>query len=249
MIAIRPKTIDKAVRHMVMVRNEYRLPEKLQPDSLVLDIGAHIGSFTQAALDRGAGHVCAVEADLGNYCIAQANLYRHRDAGRVRLFHKAVWRSDANEDVLHPGEYPQMVGLGANTGGATVLWAKEGSVLPKIGFDELVAEVTENGRKRINLMKIDCEGSEWPILLTSKSLHLIDEICGEFHEIGGDYDDLTPPFAIDGYNKFTTDELTTFLEAEGFQVEIVRSENRHGPLRLGLFFAKRYGSKRSELET
>ena len=29
---------------------------------------------------------------------------------------------------------------------------------------------------------MDCEGSEFPILLTSRMLHLIDNIRGEFHE-------------------------------------------------------------------
>lgn len=248
-MSVSTRRIDRFIRQMVFARNEYRLPAHLSADSLVLDIGAHIGSFTEAALSRGAGHVYAVEANLENYQIAAANLCTYREQGRVQLQHQAVWRSDTNKDVLYEEPYPLLEGTTlANTGGAGVIWTETGRTVPKIGFDELVTEVTENGRKRIALMKIDCEGSEWPILLTSKCLHLIDEICGEFHEIGGCYDDLTPPFLIDGYNKFTVDELSDFLERQGFQVETSRSE-KPASKRLGLFFAKRHGAKRCELET
>jgi len=38
-----------------------------------------------------------------------------------------------------------------------------------------------NKGNRVRLLKIDCEGSEFPILYTSKMLEYVDEIVGELH--------------------------------------------------------------------
>ena len=35
--------------------------------------------------------------------------------------------------------------------------------------------VTEGGAGRVRLLKLDCEGAEWPILLTSQRLRLVNE--------------------------------------------------------------------------
>ena len=47
-----------------------------------------------------------------------------------------------------------------------------------ISLDEVLSRF-----QRARLMKIDCEGSEFPILLTSKLLTRVDRIVGEYHEI------------------------------------------------------------------
>jgi hypothetical protein len=52
----------------------------------------------------------------------------------------------------------------------------------KINFDAFVLNITKQGKDRVRFLKLDCEGSEWPILVTSKMLHLVDEIRGEIHE-------------------------------------------------------------------
>src|SRR5215217_6544055 len=41
----RPDTMDDAIFREVVQGNEYRLPEKIRDDDIVVDIGAHIGSF------------------------------------------------------------------------------------------------------------------------------------------------------------------------------------------------------------
>ncbi len=53
----RPGTCDEEVFHAVNACNEYRLPDSFRPDDIILDIGTHIGSFCNAALERGAQHV------------------------------------------------------------------------------------------------------------------------------------------------------------------------------------------------
>jgi hypothetical protein len=112
----------------------------------------------------------------------------------------------------------------------------EGEEVPKFALDHLILNETHGGRTRVRLLKLDCEGSEWPILLTSSRLDLVDEIVGEFHEFGGRHDSVQPPYHIDGYAEFTSDVLSEVLARAGFRVEILRNEdNRH----MGLFFARR----------
>jgi hypothetical protein len=87
-------------------------------------------------------------------------------------------------------------------------------------------------------LKLDCEGAEFPILLTSQLLHLVESICGEFHEIGGAHaSTLSIPdhFCLEGYSKFTISELGSYLRRQGYRV----TWRRLGGSNLGLFYASR----------
>src|SRR5215213_2924677 len=104
-------------------------------------------------------------------------------------------------------------------------------------IDDVVDLATNGGERRVRLLKLDCEGAEWPIVLTSRRLHLIDEIAGEFHELGG-------PFPEIGENRpshphvfhsarvagFTIEELVRFLGDAGFRVTYDRHMRPDGAL-------------------
>jgi FkbM family methyltransferase len=51
-------------------------PMPVEPDDVVLDLGAHIGATSLMALAKGASHVIAVEADPGNVPLLRRNLHR-----------------------------------------------------------------------------------------------------------------------------------------------------------------------------
>jgi len=51
--SFRDGTLDQAIFNAVVRFNEYRLPERFVPTDIVIDVGAHIGSFAQAVLSRG----------------------------------------------------------------------------------------------------------------------------------------------------------------------------------------------------
>ncbi|HEV7505248.1 MAG TPA: FkbM family methyltransferase [Thermoanaerobaculia bacterium] len=252
---VRPGTGDRGICHLVVHRNEYRLPARLGESDLVVDIGAHVGSFAYAALLRGSRRVWAVEADAENVRMAHQNLAPFLTRGEATLLHGAVWRSDANDDVLRFSGYPGYEGLPrlqgiVNTGGGSVIWAGEGTVVPKLAFDDLMARVTGEGKERVRLVKLDCEGSEWPILLTSRTLGWIDEICGEFHEIGSPYPgidhDQTPQeslFSLPEAPPLTAETLVRCLGAAGFEVTYERHRRPNGEVEgQGLFFARRVRS-------
>ena len=256
----RLNTSDCGIFNTVALENEYQLPETLAPDDVVMDVGAHIGSFTYAALQRGSRRVYAFEAGEENCRLAAENLRLFIERGEVELTHGAVWRSDPNDDELRftPGEpfhgIPGLEGQ-VNTGGGTVMWPADGEPVPKLAFDALVRRITgENGR--IRLLKLDCEGAEWPILLTSRTLHLVDEICGEFHEIGGEFlevdgefleagqahDPATAAFCGSHAGRYLVDDLVTLLRDAGFEVTCQRNRRPDGKMDgMGLFFARRPG--------
>src|ERR1051325_11370113 len=248
----RSGTLDQAIFNGVFIFNEYDLPECFAPGDIVVDIGAHIGSFAEAVLSRGCQNIYCIEADSSNVEIAAVNLKPHLEDSHVQLVQGAAWRSDPNEDELRfdgyhsfPQSYSEMEGI-LNTGNGSVIWPA-GEPVSKVAFDEIIDLVTNSGEKRVRLVKLDCEGAEWPILLTSARLELIDEICGEFHELGGEYLEISedrdmkePIFSYQGSARFTIEMLITHLTRAGFCVTYKRHRRPTGqPEGLGLFFAKR----------
>jgi FkbM family methyltransferase len=222
---LRPGTIDRRLFREVVVHNDYELPERFDLHDVILDVGAHLGSFSLAVLQRGAGLVYSCEADPDNFRLLQHNLRPH--ARRVRLFQQAVWRSDRNVPYLrlHNPEDPR------NTGAIRVAEEGDGPPVPVLPFDELVVRATCGGPGRIRLLKLDCEGAEWPILLTSGLLGAVDAICGEYH-----LEACTGPFAVRGYGAYSPGLLERYLGEQGFRVR-TRPAARNP--RLGLFFAER----------
>src|SRR5260370_20405420 len=221
-LAFRAGTHDQSIWLGMIIDNEYCLPASFAADDIVIDIGMHIGSFCYTALLRGCQHVYGFEAERENFSLAVHNLQRFGE--RVHLYHKAVWRSDRTGDTLFHGGYG-----GDNTGGGSILYNTTGDKLDVIAFDEIIRDVTKEGQKRVRLLKIDCERSEFPILLTSRLLHLIDSIHGEYHNCS-----ISPVARVDGVSQFTIAELGQHLQKAGFTVKsLAKNDN------LGLFFATR----------
>jgi len=220
----RPNTCDEEVFHAVNDCNEYRLPESFEPDDVILDIGTHIGSFCNAVLARGAQHVYGFEAFVKNFECARRNLSSHGD--RVLVQNKAVWRSDFPVRTLSFSSLED-----SNNAAGHVIGAEGGSTIEAVPFDEIVLQVTQNGRKRVRLVKLDCEGSEYTILFTSKKIHLIDSIIGEYHNFSDNYNNgpgedhffhKIPEHAkVAGHDRFIHEDIDQFLTKAGFQVTIV----------------------------
>src|SRR5262249_25556343 len=150
------------------------------PDDIVIDVGAHIGAFAEAVLSRGCRTVYCVEPDRANCEIAANHLRQYIENGSVQLVRGAAWRSDCNTDELYfdgyqpfPKSLTGMEGI-VNTGSGSVIWGR-GERVAKVAFDDIVDRATACGKNRVRLLKLDCEGAEWPILFTSQRLDLIDE--------------------------------------------------------------------------
>jgi FkbM family methyltransferase len=215
---LRRRTLDGRIVRQVVIANEYRLPERFGPGDVVVDVGAHIGSFALAALERGAGVVHCVEPDAENFALLKHNLAPYAD--RVRLHHAAAWRSDVKAERLSLRNPV----AARNTGAHQVAALGEG--VEAVAFDDLVELAG-----RVRLVKLDCEGAEWPILLTSRRLGQVQALCGEYH-LGP----LPAAFRV-GEETVGVELLERVLTGQGFDVRAEALPPVPHPC--GLFFARR----------
>jgi len=215
----RPGTWDSGIWQAVAGANEYGLPERFPQGATVIDIGAHIGAFTYACLDRNAALVVAVEPEIESARSWHHNLHRACKAtDRSLLITAACWRSDR----VGP-QHVDTFEMGPNTG-AVHVFGRGGQPTRAIALDTLIDFTLALSPGRITLLKLDCEGSEWPILYTSQKLDLVQEIIGEYHV--GERPGWEGPT--------TVEELLVHLGNEGFSCDHI---DRNGSL--GLFHAWR----------
>jgi FkbM family methyltransferase len=207
---LRPNTMDARIFREVVIDNEqYLLPRRFDWDDVILDIGGHIGSFAYAAYARGAGAIYSCEADPDNFELLRHNMAPYSD--RVTIRHAAVWRSDQPADRLFTEQYL----AGKNTGAIRVSGAGSGRAVPVLPFDDLVEMASDGLRRPVRLAKFDCEGAEWPILLTSKLLAHVHVLCGEYHR-----GDLVAADVAADLPELSGAYLEELLRQRGFAVEI-----------------------------
>lgn len=202
----RENTWDKNIFRSVAELNEYGLDCEFNEDDIVIDIGSHVGGFIWAAGLRGAKRIISFEAFEDNYELAKKNidvLSTIIGKNNITVFNKAIYRSDLEEQngTLHfSGVHNE------NTGGGNVLTNTSGLQVEWMSLDKVIDD------KQIRMLKLDCEGSEFPILLTTKKLDQVQEIVGEFHEMD------VPKHLDLSYEKFTMSLLKEHLESKGFEV-------------------------------
>ncbi len=158
---------------VIFCKKEYG---EIQPGSLVVDIGANIGMFSLFALRSRASEVIAYEPNPESYNVLTKNLSQFTNNSEIRIFQLAV-SGKAGENVYIPiDSSPYNVISRTQSGNEP----KNCVPVKTTDLDEIVACL--NGR-RIDYLKVDCEGSEWDIFskCTSKTLEQIQRIRMEFH--------------------------------------------------------------------
>ena len=119
---------------------------------IVLDCGAHVGVFTQKALDLGAAKVVAIDPDPIQVECLQRNFSAEIASGRVLLVPKGVWSSEGSL-TFHVGFI--------NSGSSSVVLEREPGTrqveVPVTTIDKLVAELN---LPRVDYIKLDIEGAE-----------------------------------------------------------------------------------------
>jgi FkbM family methyltransferase len=120
---------------------------------VVVDVGAHLGTFTRLALQRGARVVVAIEPNPVNTACLERTFATEIVAGRVRLVKAAAWHSPGSL-TFEFGDSSQMghVGASAHSG-----QHPQTLNVRAVTLDQVAAELE---LERVDFIKMDIEGAE-----------------------------------------------------------------------------------------
>ena len=121
-----------------------------QPDDVVIDCGAHVGTFADMALGRGASKVIAIEPDPTHVECLRRNFSEEIKNGRVIVIPKAVWSKPGTMKLT----------IGTKNSGMNSLVNEVGSQTIDVEVttvDEIVAGLNLD---RVDYIKMDIEGAE-----------------------------------------------------------------------------------------
>jgi FkbM family methyltransferase len=127
---------------------------------VVLDCGAHIGSFTRNALLKGAKRVVAIEPASENLECLRRNFASEIAAGRVILYPKGVWDREDTLLLSAAGSAVHEV-IGSDDANNRC-----STRVPLTTIDALVRELQ---LERVDFVKMDIEGAEERALLGAQS--------------------------------------------------------------------------------
>jgi len=214
----------------VVVKDEYRLAEisRTITPNVIVDVGGHIGSFgVKAKSIWPEARLIAFEPTASSFALYQENLKRFNCEGLVRQ----VAISYANKSCIADDSDCFGSGIlideneidvdGKILTDAKVFSGKKHIITERNVITKTLEDVMlEHDLDNIDLLKLDCEGSEVDILknMSAKTASKINCIVGEFHCSGG-------------FEEFRALLLSKFPL---HQVSLVKSMNEH----VGSFVAR-----------
>jgi FkbM family methyltransferase len=166
---------------------------------VVLDIGSHIGSFAIALAAASPGAVVhAYEASPSTAKWLSRNVKANGYTERVHVHAEAVSNHHGSLSIVDNGQASAHNGLTAPTGSGAVVQ------VPCVTF----AEALHRAGGHIDLVKLDAEGSEYDIILSSNPAHwrTVQQVVMEYHPVAGR----------------SLDAIADFLERTG--IDLVRQE-------------------------
>ena len=126
---------------------------------MVIDVGAHLGTFTRIALNRNARVVVAVEPDPVNAVCFSRTFASEIADGRVRLVEAAAWHS--------PGSLNFEIGNASQTGRVAGSGNGRAVVVRAVRLDDMADELKLG---RVDFIKMDIEGAERHALAGARRL-------------------------------------------------------------------------------
>jgi FkbM family methyltransferase len=167
--------IDANAYHEIFARNIYNVQQSEVRDRVVFDIGANLGVFSRLCLNLGARKVIAIEAQPYIYKELYKNLYDDEVLNVAVAINAAIGSRD--------GDTVRISNEGGNSKVGTV-----GDKVQTLSLHTLVTkalplvyrnEVSSNPA----VLKMDCEGSEFDVLMTVDSdlMRYFDTIYIEIH--------------------------------------------------------------------
>lgn len=215
---IRINTFDKQALYEVWKMKEYQTDHfTIHPDDVIIDIGAHIGSFSVwAAQQAVSGRVYSFEPDPENFTLLEENV-KLNGLSNLFIVNSAV--ADMRGQVrLFTSDYHNM------THSFFEEKARGNSMVDTLSLADILQDY---GLEKVHYLKIDAEGAEYQILLNTPArvLRQVDKIFIEYHD-----------YLNHGY---TFRDLRDYLADNGFQTKIGASAFHRYILKMGLIMAWR----------
>jgi FkbM family methyltransferase len=195
---VRPHTDDLRIVKSNLLKKSYTkhfIP--FAEKSIVVDVGAHIGSFS-IMVARRVHKVLAFEPEPSNYRMLKKNMELNR-LENMRIFEMAVSGHSGYQDIY---TYPSGSSADYSLYKSGMMKVQAGAI-PVISIEDIIKR---EDLPRIDFLKLDCEGAEHDIL---RYMHV--ETAAKIMEIAMERHSVPPDVSID---------LPARLNELGFEVKI-----------------------------
>ena len=182
------------------------------PGSVVLDIGANIGTFSVYAGTSARGvTIYAYEPTAGFFALLGDNIRLNGLEHQVKCFNLAV---GADSRV-------RQLALESTTFSFPTLTPPAGDQVTRtvdVQATSLADILDANALERVDLLKMDCEGAEYETLYGTPDQYLarIGEIRMEYHQLPGE--------------RCNKQALAAFLQSRGYRITMVTPAQANGNL-------------------
>lgn len=171
-IKIRRDSTDLMALTHVWLIEEYKRPHfEINPNDIVVDVGAHIGLFTlYASQFCSEGKIYSFEPVKENYELLLENV-KSNNLEQVNTFNLAVSNSNS----------PIKLFINDDESGHSMFSSSSNSMI--VNSISLQKFFDDNKITHCNFLKLDCEGAEYEIIknLPSSYLEKIDKMVIEYH--------------------------------------------------------------------
>ena len=169
-------------------------PAKVKPGDVVIDVGAHIGTFTRFALKRDARLVIAFEPDQDLIILFKQNFEKEIRSKKVILIEAAAWDS--------PGTL-KFITMEGTSSASRVNNAGEIEV-PAITIDDTIKSLELD---RVDFIKMDIEGAERNAVAgASKTIsHSRPRMALSIYHLEDD-PDVIPALVLDAYQDYKIEQ-------------------------------------------
>jgi len=212
-IRYRKKTADKYIINEIFYSNEYPFEKfNLSNNSVVIDIGAQIGCFTlKTAKIVNRGTIYSFEPIKWNYKLLKKNI-KLNNLKNVKSFRLGI-SNKKNEKIYISFK---------NTGGHSIYIPKPDYYF-KIKTISLENLFLKENISKVDLLKLDCEDSEYNILLSTAKTYFdkINQIVLEYHNLDKD--------------KKNINYLNKFLTKMGYIYKDIKIHTNHISTGIALF--------------
>ncbi len=211
-IKLRTNSTDMQTFANVWILKEYEVDDFIISDSdVIIDIGGHIGLFALFASSKlKNGKIISIEPYPKNFNLLDENMKNNNFQNSI-LINKAISNTDRNLELFVNSLDDSAHSIHGS--------GEKGIQIKGITLNQIIQEYEIT---KCDMLKMDCEGSEFEIIasLSDDELLKMDKICLEYH--------------LKEHNESLLDLLKNRLEKNDYNVNI-KPTNKF----LGMLYAKK----------